>query len=40
MNAHIAVDIGGTRMRAALYASKSIEPLKINRIKSHKKKQA
>lgn len=39
MKAHIAVDIGGTKMRAALYSTTSIEPLKINRIKSHKKKQ-
>ncbi len=34
MNAHIAVDIGGTQMRAASYTSNSLEPLEINRIHS------
>jgi len=37
MKNHIAVDVGGTRMRAALYASDSLTPLKINRIKTRKK---
>lgn len=34
MKAYIAIDIGGTQMRAASYASNSLEPLKINRIPS------
>ncbi|HSF81676.1 MAG TPA: ROK family protein [Anaerolineales bacterium] len=32
MLTHIAVDIGGTQMRAASYESQTIEPLKISRI--------
>lgn len=34
MNAHIAIDIGGTQMRAASYHPQSLEPIKINRIAS------
>jgi len=37
MTTHIAVDIGGTRMRAATYPSDSLTPIKINRIKTRKK---
>ena len=38
MAIHIAVDIGGTRMRAASYTTESLTPIKINRIKTRKKK--
>jgi glucokinase len=31
---YIAIDIGGTKMRAALYPDKGIEPLRIKRIKT------
>jgi len=34
MIAHIAIDIGGTRMRAASYSPTSLTPIKINRIPS------
>jgi glucokinase len=34
MNAHIAVDIGGTQMRAASFVTQSLVPIKINRIQS------
>jgi glucokinase len=34
MFTHIAVDIGGTQMRAASYERQSLEPIKINRIQS------
>ncbi|MFH1634225.1 MAG: ROK family protein [Chloroflexota bacterium] len=34
MSAHIAIDIGGTRMRAASYSPTSLTPIKINRIPS------
>ena len=34
---HIAIDIGGTRMRAAVYPENSLTPLKVNRIKTRKK---
>ena len=37
MRIHIAVDIGGTRMRAASYPEDSLTPLKVNRIKTRKK---
>jgi len=37
MTNQIAVDVGGTRMRAASYASESLTPLKIDRIKTRKK---
>ena len=37
MTTHIAVDIGGTRMRAAAYRLDSLTPLKIDRIKTRKK---
>lgn len=37
MTTHIAVDIGGTRMRAASYTTDSLSPAKINRIKTRKK---
>jgi glucokinase len=37
MTVHIAVDIGGTRMRAASYTVESLAPIKINRIKTRKK---
>ena len=37
MTTHIAVDIGGTRMRAATYRLDSLTPLKIDRIKTRKK---
>jgi glucokinase len=37
MTIHIAVDIGGTRMRAAAYTTDSLTPLTINRIKTRKK---
>jgi glucokinase len=40
MTTHIAVDIGGTRMRAASYSSDSLTPDKLNRIKTRKKKTA
>jgi glucokinase len=36
MTTHIAVDIGGTRMRAATYKTDSLEPIKLNRIKTRK----
>lgn len=35
MKANIAIDIGGTQMRAASYGSESLVPIKINRIQSH-----
>jgi glucokinase len=35
MKANIAIDIGGTQMRAASYVSQSLVPIKINRIQSH-----
>ncbi len=38
MKAFVAVDIGGTHIRAAVYASASIEPIKHNRIRSHAEK--
>jgi glucokinase len=34
MKAHIAIDIGGTQMRAASYSVDSLDPIKINRIQS------
>jgi glucokinase len=34
MKSHIAIDIGGTQMRAASYNSQSLVPIKINRIQS------
>jgi glucokinase len=34
MSTHIAVDIGGTQMRAASYQRHSLAPIKINRIQS------
>jgi len=34
MKIHIAIDIGGTQMRAASYASDTLTPIKINRIQS------
>jgi glucokinase len=34
MNAHIAIDIGGTQMRAASYKQQSLDPLIIKRIQS------
>lgn len=34
MKAHIAVDIGGTQMRAASYGFQHLDPIKINRIQS------
>lgn len=34
MTTHIAIDIGGTQMRAASYAHDYLSPIKINRIKS------
>ena len=37
MTNYIAVDIGGTRMRAASYTADSLIPLKIDRIKTRKK---
>jgi len=37
MTTHIAVDIGGTRMRAASYAIDSLTPLNVNRIRTRKK---
>jgi len=37
MITHIAVDIGGTRMRAASYTSDNLTPIKVNRIKTRKK---
>lgn len=37
MTTYIAVDIGGTRMRAASYTIESLTPTKINRIKTRKK---
>jgi glucokinase len=37
MTTHIAVDIGGTRMRAATYRLDSLTPIKIERIKTRKK---
>jgi glucokinase len=36
MTTYIAVDIGGTRMRAASYSADSLTPLKIDRIKTRK----
>ena len=38
MKYYIAIDIGGTRMRAACYSADQTTPLKINRIKTRKKK--
>lgn len=35
MNGHIAIDIGGTQMRAAYYTSNRIEPIQIERINSY-----
>jgi glucokinase len=35
MSVHIAIDIGGTQMRAASYLTNSLEPLKISKIESH-----
>jgi len=35
MKAFVAVDIGGTHIRAASYSSASIEPIRHNRIRSH-----
>jgi glucokinase len=35
MKIHIAIDIGGTQMRAASFHSESLDPLMINRIKTH-----
>ena len=37
MTTHIAVDIGGTRMRAATYPIDSLDPTSCNRIKTRKK---
>lgn len=37
MTSHIAIDIGGTRMRAATYATDSLTPITVNRIKTRKK---
>lgn len=37
MTTHIAVDIGGTRMRAASYPIDSLDPTTCNRIKTRKK---
>jgi glucokinase len=37
MTIHIAVDIGGTRMRAASYPIESLDPTACNRIKTRKK---
>ena len=37
MTVHIAIDIGGTRMRAAAYPADSLTPLAVNRIKTRKK---
>lgn len=37
MTTHIAVDIGGTRMRAASYPIDSLDPTSCNRIKTRKK---
>lgn len=34
MNAHVAIDIGGTQMRAASYPINSLESIRINRIPS------
>ena len=34
MTVHIAIDIGGTQMRAASYTPQSLTPIKINRIQS------
>lgn len=34
MKVHVAIDIGGTQMRAASYAAQNLEPIKINRIRS------
>ena len=34
MTVHIAIDIGGTQMRAASYINHSLEPLKVKRIQS------
>ena len=34
MKIHIAIDIGGTQMRAASYGLDSLDPIKINRIRS------
>lgn len=34
MTVHIAIDIGGTQMRAASYAGNLLEPLKVRRIQS------
>ena len=40
MSIHIAIDIGGTRMRAATYTADSLTPITINRIKTRKKNSA
>ncbi len=37
MTTHIAIDIGGTRMRAATYTANNLTPTIINRIKTRKK---
>lgn len=37
MSTYIAIDIGGTRMRAATYSANSLTPKNINRIKTRKK---
>jgi glucokinase len=37
MNTYIAIDIGGTQMRAAAYDHHSLEPIRINRIQSRVK---
>lgn len=37
MTTFIAVDIGGTRMRAAAYATEGLAPITVNRIKTRKK---
>ncbi len=37
MTTFIAVDIGGTRMRAAAYATEGLTPITVNRIKTRKK---
>ncbi len=34
MSAHIAIDIGGTQMRAASYQTESLEPINISKIQS------
>lgn len=37
MTTYIAIDIGGTRMRAAAYADNNLTPIMVNRIKTRKK---